>query len=61
MAGLDFSELLRRYREALGRAQSSQGKTVPGGGYMGPKPGLIKVVAVVIVIFVIFSLSLIHI
>jgi regulator of protease activity HflC (stomatin/prohibitin superfamily) len=59
MAGLDFSELLRRYREALGQAQSSQGKTVPGGGYMGPKPGLIKVVAVVIVIFVIFSGSLV--
>jgi regulator of protease activity HflC (stomatin/prohibitin superfamily) len=59
MAGLDFSELLRRYREALGQAQSSQGKTVPGGGYMGPKPGLIKVVAVVIVLFVIFSGSLV--
>jgi len=59
MAGLDFSELLRRYREALGQAQSSQGKTVPGGGYMGPKPGLIKVVAVVIVVFLIFSGSLV--
>jgi regulator of protease activity HflC (stomatin/prohibitin superfamily) len=59
MAGLDFSELLRRYREALGQAQSSQGKTVPGGGYMGPKPGLIKVVAVVVVLFVIFSGSLV--
>jgi regulator of protease activity HflC (stomatin/prohibitin superfamily) len=59
MAGFDFSELLRRYREALGQAQSSQGKTVPGGGYMGPKPGLIKVVAVVIVLFVIFSGSLV--
>jgi regulator of protease activity HflC (stomatin/prohibitin superfamily) len=59
MAGLDFSELLRRYREALGQAQSSQGKTVPGGGYMGPKPGLIKVVAIVIVVFLIFSGSLV--
>jgi len=59
MAGLDFSELLRRYREALGQAQSSRGKTVPGGGYMGPKPGLIKVVAVVIVVFLVFSGSLV--
>src|SRR5512141_2488482 len=59
MAGLDFSELLRRYREALGQAQSSQGKTVPGGGHMGPKPGLIKVAAIVIVVFLIFSGSLV--
>jgi prohibitin 2 len=59
MAGLDFSELLRRYREALGQAQSSQGKTVPGGGYMGPKPGLIKVVIIAIVVLFVFSGSLV--
>src|SRR5512140_36615 len=59
VAGLDFSELLRRYREALGQAQSSQGKTVPGGGSMAPKPGLIKVAAIVIVVFLIFSGSLV--
>jgi len=59
MAGPDFSELLRRYREALGKAKSSQGKTVPGGGYMGPKPGLIKVAAIVFVVFLIFSGSLV--
>jgi len=59
MAGLDFSELLRRYREALGQAQSSQGKTVPGGGYMGPKPGLIKVVIIAIVVVFVFSGSLV--
>jgi regulator of protease activity HflC (stomatin/prohibitin superfamily) len=59
MAGLDFSELLRRYREALGQAQSSQGKTVPGGGSMVPKLGLVKFAAVVIVLFVVFSGSLV--
>jgi regulator of protease activity HflC (stomatin/prohibitin superfamily) len=59
MAGLDFSELLRRYREALGQAQSSQGKSVPGGVHMAPKPGLIKVAAIVIVVFLIFSGSLV--
>ena len=59
MAGLDFSELIRRYREALGQAQSSQGKTVPGGGHMVPKPGLIKFAAIAIVVFFIFSGSLV--
>jgi regulator of protease activity HflC (stomatin/prohibitin superfamily) len=59
MAGLDFSELLRRYREALGQAQSSRGKTVPGGGYMGPKPGLIKVAIIAIVLVFVFSGSLV--
>jgi regulator of protease activity HflC (stomatin/prohibitin superfamily) len=59
MAGLDFSELLRRYREALGQAQSSQGKTVPGGGYMGPKPGLIKFAAIAVVVFLLFSGALV--
>jgi regulator of protease activity HflC (stomatin/prohibitin superfamily) len=59
MAGIDFSELLRRYREALGQAQSSQGKTVPGGGSMVPKPGLIKFAAIVIVLVFVFSGSLV--
>ena len=59
MAGLDFSELLRRYREALGQAQSSRGKTVPGGGYMGPKPGLIKFAIIAIVLVFVFSGSLV--
>jgi regulator of protease activity HflC (stomatin/prohibitin superfamily) len=59
MAGLDFSELLRRYREALGQAQSSQGKTVPGGGSMAPKPGLIKFAIIAIVVVFVFSGSLV--
>lgn len=59
MAGLDFSELLRRYKEALGQAQSTQGKTVPGGGSMPPKLGLIKFAAIAIVVFLLFSGSLV--
>jgi regulator of protease activity HflC (stomatin/prohibitin superfamily) len=59
MAGLDFSELFRRYKEALGQAQSSQGKTVPGGGSMPPKLGLIKFGIIAIVVFFLFSGSLV--
>jgi regulator of protease activity HflC (stomatin/prohibitin superfamily) len=59
VAGLDFSELFRRYKEALGQAQSSQGKTVPGGGSMAPKSRLIKIAAIAIVVFLIFSGSLV--
>jgi regulator of protease activity HflC (stomatin/prohibitin superfamily) len=59
MAGFDFSELLRRYKEALGQAQSTQGRTVPGGGGMPPKLGLIKFGIIAIVVFFVFSGSLV--
>ena len=59
MAGLDFSELIRRYKEALGQAHSTQGKTVPGGGSMVPRQGLIKFAAIAVVVFFIFSGSLV--
>jgi regulator of protease activity HflC (stomatin/prohibitin superfamily) len=57
--GLDFSELIRRYKDALGKAQSSQGKTVPGGGSMVPRQGLIKYAAIAVVVFLLLSGSLV--
>jgi regulator of protease activity HflC (stomatin/prohibitin superfamily) len=57
--GLDFSELIRRYKDALGKAQSSQGKTVPGGGSMVPRQGLIKYAAIAVVVFFLLSGSLV--
>ncbi|HEU4950239.1 MAG TPA: prohibitin family protein [Candidatus Deferrimicrobiaceae bacterium] len=59
MPGLDFSELIRRYKDALGKAQSSQGKTVPGGGSMVPRQGLIKYAAIAVVVFLLLSGSLV--
>src|SRR5512139_181850 len=59
VAGPDFSEIFRRYKEALGQAQSSQGRSVPGGGSTMPKPGLVKFVALAVVVFIVVSGSLV--
>jgi regulator of protease activity HflC (stomatin/prohibitin superfamily) len=52
VSGPDFSEIFRRYKEALGQAQHSEGKTIPGGGSMQPKLGFLKfaIIALIVVI-----------
>jgi regulator of protease activity HflC (stomatin/prohibitin superfamily) len=59
MSGPDFSDIFRRYKEALGQAQQSQGKNVPGGGSMSPKLGLIKFAIVALVVVVVLSGALV--
>jgi len=41
VSGPDFSEIFRRYKEALGQAQQSEGKNIPGGGKMSSKFGFL--------------------
>jgi regulator of protease activity HflC (stomatin/prohibitin superfamily) len=55
MSGNDFSEIFRRYKDALGQAQQSQGKNVPGGERMAPKLGLIKFAIFALVVGVLLS------
>jgi len=59
VSGPDFSEIFRRYKEALGQAQQSQGKNVPGGGSMSPKLGLIKFAVIALAVVVILSGALV--
>jgi len=59
VSGPDFSEIFRRYKEALGQAQQSQGKNVPGGGGMAPKLGLIKFAVIALAVIVILSGALV--
>jgi regulator of protease activity HflC (stomatin/prohibitin superfamily) len=59
MSGPDFSDIFRRYKEALGQAQQSEGKNIPGGRSMPPKLGLIKFAILALVVVVILSGALV--
>ena len=59
MSGQDFSEIFRRYKEALGHAQQSEGKSVPGGGNMFKKLGFAGIVALAVILFFVISASLV--
>lgn len=56
MSGPDFSEIFRRYKEALGQARKSEGKTIPGGGNMSSKFGYLGIaIPVLLVAVLLFS------
>ena len=59
MSGPDFSDVFRRYKEALGKAQQSHGKTVPGGENMFQKFGFFRVVACAVLLFILLSSSVV--
>ena len=59
MTGPDFSEIFRRYKEALGQAQQSEGKNIPGGRSMPTKLGLIKFAVLALVVVVVLSGALV--
>ncbi|MCL1926476.1 MAG: prohibitin family protein [Syntrophorhabdaceae bacterium] len=59
MSGQDFSEIFRRYKEALGNAQQSEGKSVPGGGNMFKKLGFAGIVMLAIILFFVISASVV--
>jgi len=59
MPGPDFSEIFRRYKEALRQAQQSEGKNIPGGGSMPPKLGFLKFAILALIILVALSSSVV--
>ena len=59
MSGPDFTDIFRRYKEALGQAQQSEGKTVPGGENMFKKFGFAGIVAIALLLFIVISASVV--
>ncbi len=59
MPGPDFSEIFRRYKEALGQAQQSEGKTIPGGGKMSSKFGFLGFAIPALLLVILVSSSVV--
>jgi len=59
VSGQDFSEIFRRYKEALGHAQQSEGKSVPGGGNMFQRFGFVGIVIIAIALVFLVSTSVV--
>ncbi len=59
MSGPDFSEIFRRYKEALGQAKQSEGKNVPGGGKMSSKYGFLGFAIPALLLVVLLSASVV--
>lgn len=59
MSGPDFSEIFRRYKEALGQAQQSEGKTIPGGGKMSSKFGFLGFAIPALLLVILISASVV--
>jgi hypothetical protein len=57
--GPDFSEIFRRYKEALGQAQQSEGKTIPGGGKMSSKFGFLGFAIPALLLVILVSSSVV--
>jgi len=59
VSGPDFSEIFRRYKEALGQAQQSEGKNIPGGGKMSSKFGFLGFAIPALLLVIIVSASVV--
>ena len=59
MPGPDFSEIFRRYKEALGQAQQSEGKNIPGGGKMSSKFGFLGFAIPALLVVILLSASVV--
>ncbi len=59
MSGPDFSEIFRRYKEALGQAQQSDGKNIPGGGKMSSKFGFLGFAIPALLLVILLSSSVV--
>jgi len=57
--GPDFSEIFRRYKEALGQAQQSEGKNIPGGGKMSSKFGFLGFAIPALLVVILLSASVV--
>jgi len=57
--GPDFSEIFRRYKEALGQAQQSEGKNIPGGGNMSSKFGFLGFAIPALLVVILVSASIV--
>jgi len=59
VSGPDFSEIFRRYKEALGQAQQSEGKNIPGGGKMSSKYGFLGFAIPALLLVILVSASVV--